>query len=320
MNIKPALSKYYPENSIGGQCGVWAHNIINFPDVGNSYAQKKKAVQQNGILFSNLYGDFRIGDVCITSEGTTLGFGAGHVAVICDIVNGNLIAAESNFLLNGRVHYGRIIPKDKIYGVLRGGFKVNLGLPPLVLKTTILMQYEKQWDSSIFQELIDNFKTLTGGKVTLDIYPVYTKGSLENWWYQTYAFSGQEYSVIAYQYIKDQAIPITYASSQLIIWAINKQQWQGSVVTAGGQFQECGWSYYGTRPCVSTVVCDEGDMSFRYPNEKAFIHYITHELTHHLSHWGRGDGFDFTDQDDVNNDRSKPFLELDYDHLQVNLK
>ena len=181
------------------------------------------------------------------------------------------------------------------------------------------MQYEKEWNSSIFQELIDNFKALTDGKVTLDIYPVYTYQSLKNWWYQVYPFSGAEYSVIAYPYIQEQAIPITYGNSQLIVWAINKAQWQGTVASLNSQYQEYGWSYAGTRPCVSTVTCDEGDMSFRYPNEKAFIHYITHELTHQLTHWGRGDGFDYTDVDDINNERSLPFKDLDYDHLQVNL-
>jgi hypothetical protein len=319
MNLISKFSAKYPENSIGGQCAVFAEQLIDCGLVGNSYAQKKQAVQAGGILASNLYGDFRIGDVVISSEGTFLGVGAGHVAVIADIHNGQPIVAESNFRKDGRVHYGRAIPIKNIYGVIRGAFKIDLKLPPLVLKTTILMQYQTEWNSAIFQELIDNFKNLTGGKVTLDIYPVYTYNSLKNWYYQEYPFSGANYSVIAYPYIQEQAIPITYGNSQLIIWAINKAQWQGTVASLNSQYQEYGWSYFGIKPCISTVTCDEGDMSFRYPNEKAFIHYITHELSHQLTRWGRGDGFDYTDIDDINNDRSKPFTEIDYQHLAVNL-
>lgn len=315
MNLIPKFSVKFPENSLQGECGIFAHKLIDFPLVGNTYASKKKAVQNYGILTSNLYDDFRVGDVCITSEGTFLGQGSGHVATVANIVNNQPIAVESNFRKDGRVHYGRVIPKNKIYGVIRGSFKTDLKLPPLVLKITVLMQYEKQWDSSIFKGLTDKFFALTG--ITLNIYPVYTYQSLKNWWYQVYPFDGNEYSVVAYQYIQDQAIPITYADSQLIIWAINKEQWQGTFITPTGQYQEIGWDYYNTR--IATVVCDEGDGSIFYP-EKAFIDYIMHEIFHKLYHKGRGDYRDFTHQHYFQ-DRNMSLCvkDLDLTHLQVNM-
>jgi hypothetical protein len=320
MNLKPILTKYFPENSLQGECGIWAHKIIDFPLIGNSYAQKKKSVQQNGVLYSNLYGNFRIGDVVITSEGTYLGFGSGHVCIVIDIDKEKLIIAESNFNRDGRVHYGRVVPKDKIYGVLRGKFNVNLGLPDVItLKTTILMQYEKQWDSSVFQKLQDRMLLMSNGKIKLDIYPIYTYKSLKNWWYQVYPFNGGEYSVIAFPYIQEQAIPITYGDSQIILWSINKSQWQGGVYNGGGDHPEYGWNYFGAKPIIATITCDEGDKSFHYTSDEAFIDYATHEISHGLTHWGRGDGFDNTDKYYWADNRSLIFDEIDYNHLCVNL-
>ncbi len=321
MNLIPKLALKYPENSIGGQCGIFAHKLIEFDSVGDSYASKKRAVQNRGILVSNLHGDFRVGDVCITSEGTFMGIGAGHVAVAARVVDGQPYAAESNFRNDGRVHYGRAIPINKIYGVIRGKFLIDLKLPPLVLNTTILMQYEKQWNSSIFKELSDKFFSLTG--IILNIKPVYTYKALKNWWYTIAPFEGAEYKIIDWNYIKEQAIPITYGDSQIILWSINLKEWEGSVVTSNGQFQECGYQYYGTKPCFATIACEEKTMSL-FNSEKAFIDYGLHEIFHALYYWGRGDYMDYCHNhffglNGQPKDMSKCINDLDINHLAVNL-
>lgn len=299
---------------------MWAHNIIEFPLVGDTYFTKKKAVRDFGILTTNLT-EFRVGDICITNDNTIKEIGTGHVTVVADIVKGSLIAVESNYRLDHRVHYGRVIPKDRIYGVLRGNFRFPVPFKmPLELNISILMQYDKMWDSSIFKRLVDKMLELSGNKVKLNIFPLYT--SLKNWDYKIYPFGAYGYKIISYEWFKANVLPLAFTnnnqSPQIVLFSINKQQWQGEMF---GQksYPEYGWSYFGTNPIQSLIVCDEGDKSFRYPLEDAFIHYAIHEISHGLAHWGRTDNRDDTDINDLNNQRDKIFNELDYPHLAVNL-
>lgn len=332
MDLKPILSKYFPENSIGpgtgklqGQCAVFAEAIVDIPKVGDTYASKKNTVLHNGILAANVI-EYRIGDVLICSDGTFMGFGAGHVAVVANLNSQWLYLAESNYNKKLRVDYGRKIARGdkRIYGLLRGNFLVDLQLPPvLTLTVSVLMQYEKEWDSSIFQKVIDRMTLMSGGKIKLEFFPLYTYNSLKNWWYSIYPFNNGEYKVVAPQYINESVIPLADSNNNkpanLIIWAINNQQWQGGFTGGDGTYKEYGWNYYGALPPMATIACDEADMSFKYPEDSAFLDYLLHEMTHMLSHWGRIDNYDNTDVYYFQGDRSKAFTEFDYEHMAVNL-
>ena len=323
MNLIPIISKIYPEGSVQGQCGDFAHRLINFPPIGNTYASKKKAVQDFGVLAPNL-SEFRIGDVVITNDNTNNGVGSGHVAVVADIVAGQRIAAESNFQLDGRVHYGRVIPTNRIYGVLRGDFRFPLPIKsPLELDISIMMQYQKPWQSSIFQRLTDRMLELSGNRIKLNVFPLYTYRSLKNWNYKIFPFGTYQYSVIDYDWYKNNVLPLSFANlnkrTQIVLWAINREQWQGTVFGAGHAYDEVGWTNFGTNPIQSLIVADEGDKSFQYPNEDAFIDYCIHECQHGLQHWGRTDNGDDTDKNYFNSQRELSFNQLNYQHLAVNL-
>lgn len=319
MDIAPILKKTFSEGSLQGQCAEWAHKVVDFPSVGDSYSQKKKAVEANGILMQNLYG-FRRGDVCVTSEGTIMGFGNGHVTIVADIVNGNLIAAESNFRKDQRIHYGRVIPKNKIYGIFRGKFKVTIATYPIQLKMTVFMQYQKPWQNQVLTDLQDWIAKVSGGKVLLTVIPLYTYDSLKNWWYLTYF---QNYNVIAKEYFDEQAMPLRYPDSHIVLWSINKDQWKGSLFNSPGA-QELGWYYPGTNPMEATIVCDEMDMSFANFGLKAFFDYARHEMGHWLYEWGRTDQFDFCHNrffglNGYPKNFDLIFNDFDLDHLAANI-
>lgn len=151
MNLGPTFEHYYPEGSIGGQCGDFAHKLVQFPSVGNTLASKTVAVKKYGILTKDLHGDFREGDVVITSEAQD----TGHVFVVNYAVKDYLQASESNFYLDKRVHHTRLIHKDspKIVGVIRGPLKVKIMYPIKVL----LVANNANWQS--FPQKFDEIKT-----------------------------------------------------------------------------------------------------------------------------------------------------------------
>lgn len=321
MNLRPLLSDLYPENSFGGECGLFARTkLADIPPVGNSYSDKKATVKKYGILSSQLEGQYRVGDVLITSEGTNwLGQGYGHVAFINNIIGETLYLTESNFKLDGRVHHTRTLPLNSsvIYGILRKPFKFKLPPLPIVLNVNVFMNYEIKWNSKIFKEWADRVKQLSGGKLELNLFPLYTYNSLKNWWYEIQSTDfGGEFKVIAKHYINEQLLPLQYPNINFILWAITNKQWHGSVLHNPNS-KEYGW-YYGNSK-VATIACDENDKSFKY-TETAFVHYGTHELCHFLEQYGRRDGRKMTDIYDIQESNlAKVFQELEYDFLQVNI-
>lgn len=125
MDLRPILEKLYPEKCYGGQCGIFAHKLVDFPLVGNTLASKTQAVQKFGIPAAELNLKFQPGDVVITSESRFF----GHVLVInfvTYIENSDQAvsfqATESNFNLDLRVHHTRILnaASPVIVGVIRG--------------------------------------------------------------------------------------------------------------------------------------------------------------------------------------------------------
>lgn len=114
--------KKYPEGAEGGQCGVFAHKVVDFPPVGNSKAEKFASVDKFGIPAAEWQKNIHIGDVLITNESSKY----GHVAVVNKInPDGTVRLTESNFKGKETVSHDRTLPANspKIYGAIRGTLK-----------------------------------------------------------------------------------------------------------------------------------------------------------------------------------------------------
>lgn len=118
------ISTKYPEGSVGGQCGDFAHKLVEFPSVGDSKTAKINTVNKIGIPANLWRNDVRVGDVIITGENPTY----GHVAVVNAILpDGTIQLSESNFKQSNKVSHDRKISinSPKIYGALRGNIKLS---------------------------------------------------------------------------------------------------------------------------------------------------------------------------------------------------
>lgn len=111
------LAKAYPPGSDGGQCGIWVRNIVQkqgltYPAVGNSLSEKAATAQKYGVSIPQA----KIGSVVLTNENKT----NGHVAYVIGKTSQGFIVAESNYGLNEKVSYGRVIPYNSknILGIL----------------------------------------------------------------------------------------------------------------------------------------------------------------------------------------------------------
>ncbi len=118
MDYSQILIKKYPDGSIGGQCGIFCHKLMQFPSVGNTIGSKRAAVKKFGYPAAKVQGGYVAGDVLILDIGTV----AGHVAFINNIIGDDLQLTESNWFLNQRVHHDRLINKfsPEIVGCIRG--------------------------------------------------------------------------------------------------------------------------------------------------------------------------------------------------------
>lgn len=111
------LPQAYPPGSTGGQCGVWVRSVVersgkSYPRVGDSLAQKAATAKRYGVSLNQA----RPGSVVLTSENKT----NGHVAYIIGRNQKGFILAESNYGLNGKVSYGRVLPfnSPKLLGII----------------------------------------------------------------------------------------------------------------------------------------------------------------------------------------------------------
>lgn len=119
--VKSVIQQRFPSGSVGGQCGTFAHKIVDFPPVGDPKEQKFASVDKFGIKRENWTP--RIGDVVITGEHPKW----GHVAIVNDILpNGEIQLTESNYNNDERVTHNRTISysSPQIYGAIRGSYKV----------------------------------------------------------------------------------------------------------------------------------------------------------------------------------------------------
>jgi len=320
MNLHTTFSNFYPEGSWQGECGDFAHKLVDFKSVGNSFSQKKKAVKDYGILKENLV-TFHTGDVVITSDGTFMGFGHGHVLVVMNQDKDFIYAAESNYNLDGRVHYGRKIAKNdpKIYGVIRGNFRFLVNLSKPVLNVYFLMQYQKQWDSKCFGEVCDRIKTAFNGRLTINPIPLYTYKALKNWDYKIYGTGmGEMFSLVSQDYFNSTVMPLTN-NAQAVIWCINKQQWEGSVLNHP-ETQEIGWYFRPSLPAQIELCCEEGDLSPIDPTKSLFNDGVFHELSHFFYTYGRADQVDNTHLHHLGQHNLEAIVpDIDLERLIVNL-
>ncbi len=121
--ITQKLSTAFPAGSEGGQCGFFAHKIISFPSVGDTFQEKVAAVSKYGIPASQWKQSPKVGDVLILKGDER----SGHVAVVNQILpNGKVQLTESNYSDNEKVTHNRQLALNdaRVIGAIRGTLKV----------------------------------------------------------------------------------------------------------------------------------------------------------------------------------------------------
>jgi hypothetical protein len=322
MDLTATLQQLYPPGSNGGQCGDFAHCLIDFPSIGDSFALKKQAVRDFGILPDVLQGDFRPGDVIVTSEGTFLGLGSGHVAVVNFVNDTSIFLTESNFSKNGKVTHGRRLDKTspKIYGVIKGPYKFDVPTRPIQI--SFLMNYPKALNSSYFGQIKSWFDS---HGLPINIFPVYTK--LSGWKYKTVMdpMGSFGYDVIDQVWFDEYAQPLAFAGDNqrpdLTILCVSRKDWQGGVFNAAAGV-ECGWYYYGSNKIL--LIVDESDISLWHYGVPAIVDYAIHEVSHWL-YYKAGDFAKLSFRQDnthkwyLANQMDQIFNEINLKQLAVNL-
>ena len=124
LNTKPITA--VPEGTVGGQCGVYAENIVKLPGggnwaVGDKIEQKINSVARYANAGLGFYPDQEIpkpGNTVIIDPGTKW----GHVAVVNSVNNdGTITLTESNWNWDGKVTHSRKIKLNdpSIIGYIR---------------------------------------------------------------------------------------------------------------------------------------------------------------------------------------------------------
>lgn len=288
MDITPVLKKLFPEGSYGGQCGEFVHKLVLFGSIGNSYAEKKRFIQANGIIKYNIEEigrGYRVGDLVVTSEGTFMGMGHGHVAWVIAQDSENIYLLESNFKGDGRVHYGRKLPKNSpnIYGIGRFPFRVKIGDMAELKVSCLMNNFTKQWGSGVFGEVDAWFHKHSNGKLKTSCIPVYTKA--QNWWYEVAPapFEGQFYKNIAKAYFNETVMPLRLPGSHVVAFCVNPKEWEGAVY-GKRDLNEVGWYYPNTNPGQILISANEFDPCPWYFGMSLYKHALIHEIGHYLMH------------------------------------
>lgn len=162
MNYQPILEKLYPDGSVQGECGVFAHKLQNFPLVGDTIQTKTTAVKKYGYTAAMVQGGYDAGDILILNINTA----AGHVCFVNNIVNGIMTLTESNWDLDLKVHHTRQLPvNDKtIVGCLRG--KLLFPVPGFNQRVLVLCSNIADADMSQLQAGITQYMTDLAVKTT----------------------------------------------------------------------------------------------------------------------------------------------------------
>lgn len=286
---------------------------MEFGVVGDSLASKQKYVQSNGIIKANIAEigkGFRIGDVVITTDGKY-----GHGFVVADMDEKNLYAAESNFNLDKKVTYGRIVPKDspKIYGLLRNPLKLDLGV--CEFNVNVFFNNQPKWSNAILDKTSASLFEMTKGKLKVNFYPLRT--NFERWWYEDFVFNGVDYKVIAKSYLDEKTKLFSFTSdnkpANAVVFVINPAEWQGS----SGAGQELAWTN-NTPIGQIQASCGESDMSPWY-DLKLIEHVLIHELSHYLNFInGKDDKTDYKDTPKVKK-LNEVYNDVDFNRVTANL-
>ena len=173
-NYQAILQELYPENSYGGECGVFVHKLITIPLVGDTLSSKTAAVKKYGYTAQMVDGGYDAGDSIVFNVGTA----AGHIGFCNNIVNGVMTITESNWNLDMKVHHTRQVPvhDPSIVGCLRG--KLLFPIPPqtfnqkvLVLCSNIEPANMPQLQAGIAQYMADLAAQTTDFTVSVDYAP-----------------------------------------------------------------------------------------------------------------------------------------------------
>ncbi len=121
-----SFAKLFPDGSVGGECGTFAHQIVtDLPTMGNTIQSKEAMIDKSGISADQWRQDPQVGDALIIKDNLP----AGHVAVVNAVLpNGKIQLTESNWHLDHKVTNNRTISIDdkNIYGAYRGTINEKL--------------------------------------------------------------------------------------------------------------------------------------------------------------------------------------------------
>lgn len=128
------LATKYNQGEKGGQCGDFAHNLVDFPPIGDSLESKLQSINKYGVD-ANIWRENlpAVGDVIITNASDVSASGQatqyGHVAIVAAVNDdGTVSLVESNANGDERVGVGRTlsINSPAIQGAIRGDINTNI--------------------------------------------------------------------------------------------------------------------------------------------------------------------------------------------------
>lgn len=149
MTLRDIFQAKYPENSKGGQCAAFAEKLVKFGPVGDSYSSKLTYFKKYG---STNLTDIQVGDVVLTDDSKI----NGHLFVVHTDLGDSIQITESNFKLDERVHYTRIVKKNSPR--LKAHLRSKL-LIPVMITANVTLYKSKVKKPEIVQAGIDYLNT-----------------------------------------------------------------------------------------------------------------------------------------------------------------
>lgn len=307
MDFRPTFLKKYVEGHFGGECAIFAENLVVPPTpnklLGNSLMEKQNNLKNYGIPSLLLNQAFRLGDMVIFNIGIH-----GHVGIIAyiDWVHKVFYPAESNYHLDGLVHYTRAVSfsDSSIAGVLRGSFKFT---PPAVQyplhpKMAIIFNNQQPWQSMISElaKVQDWFFKITGGRLQLTIDNPYPTTNFQN--IPTRAAGGGMGLIteVIEESWYEQNVIAQAPGHDIYIFILRPEDFKGQVYNSDNLI-EIGYSYEPHFPIKTFVVLDQNsDYAPFYddPDLQGLAKFICHEIVHGLYGIATGynlpSGSDFT--------------------------
>lgn len=284
MDIRNILAQRYPENSKQGQCFQFLHKLATFPSVGDTLAEKLKAVANYGIPMALFNGNYRLGDIIVTNESLS----TGHGAMVNKLVGQALQLTECNYHLDEKVHHTRQLPVNspKIVGVIRPdvfSFPFPPVQYPILITCKILMNNQPPWNKTILSrmaELQNWYWENSGQKIQLVIdlqdvkfpsFPLVVTGG---------AIDGEMVDIIEENWYNQNILPVSNANINIIV--IRKQDWKGRV-QSNSKMMELGYCYEPHYPIKIWIVADEMDnYAPDIPGLWGFSKIAAHEISHGL--------------------------------------